>query len=405
MPLTSQTFPFYSHPSEMEPLLPGEHRLAPLREEAQDLIRSASSLVGMCPPEALPGLREQLRAMHSYYSNEIEGEHTSPAEIDQALRNDYARDTNKARRQRLAVAHMATEASMQRQASQWDWGAVWSPRTLQGIHQDLFVRLPPDDRRLSEPKEPLVPGELRTQQVSVGHHAAPDAAKLPDFLERWSQFYGGTHRGELRVLAAAASHHRLAWIHPFRDGNGRVARLHTHLVLSNLGLSNGIWSVTRGFARSRDAYYAHLAEADEARAGDLDGRGSRTERGLENWIGYVLGLCRDQVQFMSGLLARDGMQERLAACLAHEEQVVRQGVRTEALRALHHLFATEVELERADLKAMLGLGDRLAAAQIGALLKRGLLVSDSRHGRVRLGVPQHALRFCFPGLWPEAEVP
>jgi hypothetical protein len=67
------------------------------------------------------------------------------------------------------------------------------------------------------------------------------------------------------------------------------------------------------------------------------------------------------------------------------------------------LFATQSDLERADFKAMLGLGERLATAQVTALLKRGLLLSDTPYGKVRLGVPQHAMRFYFPSLWPEAE--
>jgi len=65
--------------------------------------------------------------------------------------------------------------------------------------------------------------------------------------------------------------------------------------------------------------------------------------------------------------------------------------------------SAQAELDRADFKAMLGLGDRLSSAQVSALLKRGLLESDSPHGKLRLGVPQHALRFYFPGLWPEAQ--
>ena len=226
---------------------------------------------------------------------------------------------------------------------------------------------------------------------------------MPAFLARWGSFYGQVRRGELQILAVAASHHRLAWVHPFRDGNGRVARLHSHLALSHMGLTNGLWSPLRGFARTQESYYAHLAAADEPRAGDLDGRGNLSEQALCNWIGYVLDLCLDQVRFMSALLDLDNMRERIAACLAFEEQVVRQGVRTEALRALHYLFATQGELERAEFKAMLGLGERLATAQVAALLRRGLLLSDSPYGKLRFGVPQHALRFYFPGLWPEAE--
>ena len=69
----------------------------------------------------------------------------------------------------------------------------------------------------------FVPGGLRTQQVSIGRHAAPDAAQLPAFLERWSDVYGKTRRGEMQLVAMAAAHHRLAWIHPFLNGNARVA--------------------------------------------------------------------------------------------------------------------------------------------------------------------------------------
>jgi hypothetical protein len=182
-----------------------------------------------------------------------------------------------------------------------------------------------------------------------------------------------------------------------------VARLHTHLALGALGLSKGLWSPLRGFARSHDNYYARLAAADEPRAGDLDGRGNLSERALADWITYVLALCLDQVRFMSGLLNMAHMKDRIAACLAFEENVIGQGVRTGSLRALHYLLLTHSELERSEFKAMLGLGDRLATAQVSALIKRGLLVTDSPHGKLRFGVPQHALRFYFPKLWPEAE--
>lgn len=399
----SQTFPLFDDPAQMEPLLPGEHRAGPVLEQAADLIRAADRLAGLCQPGALAGLRRLLRAMNSYYSNKIEGQHTLPLEIEQALRNDYSHDADKARRQRLALAHMATEQALEAHWSTWTMQDCWSPRMVRDIHQDLFARLPPGDRVLSDGASVLEPGELRSREVSVGRHAAPAARRLPDFLARWSGFYGSVRRGELQVLAVAASHHRLAWIHPFADGNGRVARLHTHLLLGHMGLTNGMWSPLRGFARTQDAYYARLADADAPRAGDLDGRGTLSEQALVQWAGYVLGQCLDQVQFMSELLDLHRMQERIAACLSYEQGVVRQGVRVEALRALHYLFAVQSELERADFKAMLGLGDRLATAQVSALLRRGLLESDSPYGKLRFGVPQHALRFYFPRLWPEAE--
>ena len=403
----SQKFLLYDQPNQMEPLLPSEHRLGALLERAHDLIRKADRLSGWCPAGALPGVRTLLRSMNSYYSNRIEGQHTLPLEIEQALHNDYAQDADKARRQRLALAHMATEAQLEARWSQWDSGQVWSAQTLCDIHQDLFARLPQADRLLQNTvggeRQVMRPGFLRNEDVSVGRHAAPAAHALSQFLSRWTTVYSGVRRGELQLVAMAAAHHRLAWIHPFLDGNGRVVRLHSHLVLGHMGLTNGLWSPLRGFARTHDAYYASLAAADEPRAGDLDGRGNLTESGLIRWIDYVLGVCLDQVDFMATSLSLDSMKNRMAACLAYEEQVVKQGVRAESLRGLHYLFASQTELDRADFKVMLGLGDRLATAQVSALLKRGLLESDTPHGKLRLGVPQHALRFYFPNLWPEAE--
>lgn len=401
----SQQFELYTHPAQMEPLLPSEARLAPVLERAHDLIRKADRLAGWRRTAGLSGLRQLLRAMNSYYSNKIEGQHTLPLEIEQALRNDYAEDADKARRQRLALAHMSAELQIETRWSEWDVQKVWSVETVCDLHRELFARLPEADlvQGSGADRQLVVPGLMRLREVSVGRHAAPSAAALPAFMARWAQVYGGVRRGEMQIVAMAAAHQRLAWIHPFLDGNGRVARLHSHLVLGQMGLTNGLWSPLRGFARSQEAYYGHLAAADEPRAGDLDGRGNLTEAGLLNWIQYVVEVCIDQVEFMTSLLSLEGMKDRIAACLSFEEQVVRQGVRTESLRALHYLFSTQSALDRADFKAMLGLGDRLATAQVSALLSRGMLLTDSPYGKLRFGVPQHALRFYFPKLWPEAE--
>jgi len=109
------------------------------------------------------------------------------------------------------------------------------------------------------------------------------------------------------------------------------------------------------------------------------------------------------VRFMAGMLKLATMEQRLAACLVYEQQTLKSGVRLEALRPLHYLFLSGTELERGEFKRMTGLGERTAVSLLGALLRRGLLRSDSPQGKVRFGMPMHALRFYFPALWPEAE--
>ncbi len=400
----SQKFALYSSPHEMEPLLPSEHVVGPLLEQAHDLMAQAQRLNGFCHTSARLELRGLLRAMNSYYSNKIEGQHTLPAEIEDALKSDFAQDADKARRQHLAVAHIHTEEWLESAPLMADtapWANCFESEVICNIHGHLFSQVPENDPANGNLVEL---GVLRTQGVSVGRHAAPAHEAVVPMLARWAQVYGGARRGEMQVLAAAASHHRLAWIHPFLDGNGRVARLHTHGLFRHMGLTTGLWSPLRGFARSQERYYATLAAADEPRAGDLDGRGNLTERGLLAWISYVLEVSLDQVRFMSGLLQLSGMQDRMAACLAFEENVIKQGVRSEALRPLHYLFSTQGELERADFKLMTGLAERQASGLVSALLKRGLLKTDTPYGKLRFAVPLHALRFYFPALWPEAQV-
>jgi Fic family protein len=390
----------YHSPHQFEPLLPSPLRQEPLLAKAHDLARAAMLLVGRPVPLEL---RSLLRGMNSYYTNRIEGQHTRPHEIELALRKDFSKEPNLAMRQRLAIAHIDAEQVIEQRYS-GNEGAkrLYNPAAVLDIHRELFARLPAGDLVMSL-GETVVPGELREREVQVGQHVAPSRGSLVVFLRRWAEFYGDVRRGEASLLALAAAHQRLGWIHPFIDGNGRVMRLHSHAVLNALGFSNGLWSPLRGFARSTDRYYTLLADGDSPRRGDLDGRGNLSEQALIAWIDYVLDICLDQVQFMTTTLDLSAMEQRIAACLIFEEESLRSGVRREALRPLHYLFSTGAELERGEFKSMLGLGDRTAVGALAALLKRGLVKSDTPQGKVRFALPLHALRFYVPALWPEAE--
>ncbi len=387
-------------PHQFEPLLPSSERQGPLLSKAHDLARAATALASQPIP---PELRTLLRGMSSYYTNRIEGQHTRPLELEQALRRDFSHDAALAARQRLALAHIDAEIELEgRYQGVAGAAALFNATAVCDIHRAIFSRLAPGERVSPDGLE-LQPGALREREVSVGRHVAPKAGSLPILLTRWSDFYRGARRGEESLLAMAASHHRLGWIHPFVDGNGRVMRLHTHTMLSALGYTGGVWSPLRGFARSVDRYYALLAAADEPRRGDLDGRGNLSEAALIEWLDYVLDVCLDQVTFMASMLRLQQMESRIAACLVFEQETLRSGVRLEALRPMHYLFLSGQSIERGEFKRMTGLGDRTAVTLLSSLLNRGLLRSDTAQGKVRFGVPLHALRFYFPSLWPEAE--
>ena len=75
----------------------------------------------------------------------------------------------------------------------------------------------------------VIPGELRRGDVIVGRHLAVSPGAVPRFLRRFEDVYG--RLGKTVTILSAAAHHRLLWVHPFLDGNGRVARLMSHATM------------------------------------------------------------------------------------------------------------------------------------------------------------------------------
>ncbi len=74
---------------------------------------------------------------------------------------------------------------------------------------------------------------------------------------------------------------------------------------------HGLWTLSRGLARHRQRYYAGLEAADQARRGDLDGRGILSDAALVDFCVFFLETMLDQIQFMSGLLGLPALRTRV----------------------------------------------------------------------------------------------
>ena len=111
----------------------------------------------------------------------------------------------------------------------------------------------------------VVPGELRRRDVKVGAHIAISPGAVPRFLKRFEEVYGRLGKTE-SILGTAAAHHRLAWIHPFVDGNGRVARLMSHAMLLETLDTGAVWSVAaawREMSTDTRRTWPHVTDAAE----------------------------------------------------------------------------------------------------------------------------------------------
>lgn len=381
-------------PHQFQPLLPGDHLLAPLRERVATIVTRSADLGGRAHPVTRAALRELLRSMNSYYSNRIEGQSTTPTHIDDALRHNFSAKPEIARLQRIALAHIEAERGLEQEA------AAVAPLRADFIllaHRALYGRLEAEDRTTKDDLV-LIPGELRHSDVTVGHHVPPAWGSLPRFMEAFTQFYDRARSGDSQLIAIACAHQRMAWMHPFIDGNGRATRLQTHVAM--LPVTQGLWSVNRGLARDAQNYYSHLAAADAPRQGDLDGRGNLTERGLLQWVDYFIRVCEDQVQYMSETLDLDSMKKKIEALIQFE--VAHGRLRPEASLPLYYLFAAG-PATRGEFIQMTGLAERTGRALLSELIKRGLVESDTSHAPVRFAFPLFALRFLFPMLYSPGE--
>jgi Fic family protein len=385
---------FCSSPHQFEPLLP-QKEVAKLHERSQAIVNRSLGLGERAHPTTRLALRELLRAMNSYYSNLIEGQGTTPHNIERALHKDFSKKPDVARLQRIAVAHIEAEEELEEKIQAGAEPLLSSFAV--DAHRALYGRLRVGDRTT---KEGVVvePGRLREQNVDVGIHIAPTWESIPQFLARFDEVYVKERSWDDRLLAIASAHHRFAWIHPFADGNGRAARLQTHSALHRI--SSGLWSPNRGLARRKEEYYSRLSEADQPRRGDLDGRGNLTEAGLRGWIEFFLDVCDDQVSFMSTMLDLDNMKTRIQALItfrAAQDKLIRE----QAILPLFHVFGLG-PLTRGEFQQMTGLGERVARSLLSRLIETGLVVSDGPYAPVRFAFPLDALQFLLPDLYPEA---
>lgn len=384
----------------MEPLLlsEGSRHRPPISDLALELSAASAGFRSSLPPGVAQALAGLVRAMNCYYSNLIEGHDTHPVDIERALRNDYSTDSTKRNLQHEAKAHVTVQAWIDQGALT---GKAMTVDAVCEVHRRFGELLPPEMLTVKNPDTgevmDVVPGELRHRDVKVGAHVPVSPSAVPRFLERFAETYGRLGRAET-ILSAAAAHHRLLWIHPFLDSNGRVARLMSHAVLLEALDTGGVWSVARGLARAQAAYKAHLSNCDGPRRNDLDGRGSLSEEALADFTRFFLETCLDQVRFMESLMRPARLRDRI---LIWTEEEVRAGTLPQKAGQVLEAVLYRGMLPRGDARAVLNTSERSARRVVSALIERGALASASTRAPLMLAFPAALASRWMPGLFPE----
>ncbi len=384
----------------MEPLLlsEGSRHRGKLTDFAVELAARSAGFRRSLPEGVLTALADLIRSMNCYYSNLIEGHDTHPIEIERALNGDYSTNEEQRNLQLEAKAHITVQ--------QWiDEGGLRNRATTKEgiceIHR-RFGELLPDELLWvedtdSDDRMQIIPGEIRKRNVKVGRHIPVSPGAVPRFLERFEDVYSGLGTSD-SIIATAAAHHRLLWIHPFVDGNGRVARLMSYAMLLETLDTGGIWSIARGLARDEKSYKGHLAACDLPRRNDLDGRSNLSEEELASFTLFFLKTCLDQVKFMEELVQPDRLRNRI---LIWAEEKTRAGSIPSKAGSVLEAILYRGQLPRGEVAGILGSSDRHARRVVASLTKRSILVSESTRAPLRLAFPAKLAQRWMPGLFPE----
>lgn len=259
------------------------------------------------------------------------------------------------------------------------------------------------------PDEPeVVPGQLREHNVTAGRYLAPqwqDVPELVDRFVRWLAELRGavTPESPVRIrfvnamLAAMLSHLYIAWIHPFGNGNGRLARLVEVQILSESGVVPIVATnlLSDHYNKTRDhGYYRAL---DAARADvisfiryALDGFLDEVRAQIEvvkaenvqiHWESYVYGVFGNMPD------TETRTRQRELALVMPEDRWITAKDAADLNTRLARLYAK--------------VGDRTPTRDLNDLSKLGLVLKDGRRYRARRSIIQAFI----PPTWEAPQTP
>lgn len=152
----------------------------------------------------------------------------------------------------------------------------WSSRAILDLHFDACSFQRDKD-----------PGLWRTGAISVTgadggiDYRGPASEDVPALMEEVVEWLEHGDPGIDVVVRAAMAHLHLVSVHPFRDGNGRVARIVQSLTLAREGmLSPEFSSIEEYLSRNTPAYYAALR--------DTQGGGYQPDRDALGWVRFCI---------------------------------------------------------------------------------------------------------------------
>ncbi|MDT8338264.1 MAG: Fic family protein [Sulfurimonas sp.] len=376
---------------------------------AEEVCIKSAALGGNHNKIVLKSIKDLLRTTNSYYSNLIESEGTHPLDIEKAMKKDFFDDNRQRNLQFLSIAYINTQKELELMATDVD--NIFTKDSVLSIHNNFYTKEGMEPFLDIKHKDSIInmtPGILRDHDVYISKHIAPEYTQLDsmfnEFENQYKSIYNLSTKAK-KLLYILSSHHRLTWIHPFLDGNGRVSRLFLDTAFLNVNIEGyGLWNISRGLARDNEGYRKHLRFADMQQQGSTDGRGPLSLRGLKYYLKFMLDTSLDQIKFMNENLQLNSLANKIDKfiLLANSGLLGMEPFPESSSIILKELLL-KGEVTRGEVKNIIKKSDRTATAIIKTLIERGYIESDTPKGAIRIRFNTTFASYLMPNLIPDKD--
>ncbi|PIY96019.1 MAG: cell filamentation protein Fic [Candidatus Kerfeldbacteria bacterium CG_4_10_14_0_8_um_filter_42_10] len=245
-------------------------------------------LGGPVPPYIFFQLKEIFQMMESLGSVRIEGNNTTLAEFVEKIIERTSVKTEDEQLKEIFNIDKAIKFIEENVNSQ----TVFSRALISELHKIIVDGLTPPPAGEGS----RMPGAYRSTSVSIvnSSHKPPEPIRVLGYMDGLIDFVNKPVDLQNDLLVTALAHHRLAWIHPFDNGNGRLIRMFTYALLVKQGFKvkdGRILNPTAIFCMDRNKYYDMLELADSG----------EQEKALQ-WCAYVLEGLKSEIEKIDHLL-------------------------------------------------------------------------------------------------------
>ncbi|MFA5249515.1 MAG: Fic family protein [Candidatus Paceibacterota bacterium] len=324
-------------------------------------------LGGPVPPYIFFQLKDIFQKLESLGSARIEGNRTTLAEFIEKIIEPPERQTDDDRE------IFNIEKAIEFIEENISYNGAIQRAHISEVHKILVDGLTPPPKGEGS----RCPGEFRKIFVAIekSKHIPPDPVHMQSYMDELISFANKKVDPQNDLLVTALSHHRMAWIHPFDNGNGRVIRIFTYAMLIKQGfqVKNGrLLNPTAIFCMDRNKYYQMLEMAD-----------SGEKEKVLAWCGYVLDGLKAEMEKIDKMLDREYLLKTILLPVL-SFSLERQNITQREYEILKGVVNDqEMRIKSSDIEKIIGQESPVQRSRIIKKLKdKRMLVSLTEKGRV-----------------------